>query len=164
MQRQLQQFIKSVENVVRITTLDDGNPFILKLMEGISGNNYAVIASSIEPTKILFPINGIWINFNSNSKYYGQVLKLVGLNGAIDPNVDITADKLITDGDFINSWVKIGYYEDIFNAENIYYLQGPAGPQGPQGPAGMQGPAALIDYPAVIAEALTRVNLVLFPI
>lgn len=160
MELSLQHFIECTSKIIDVKNLDDRNPFILMLTDGVAGHTtkYAVVASKVEPVDWLKPINATWINFNPTSKYYRQALRLVGLNGAIDPNVTIDPEQVLQDDNFVHSWVKVKRYADIFAHPNIYYLQGPAGPRGPQGLQGLTGPTGPLDNPAIVAESIIRVN------
>ena len=128
---------------------DRSNPFIVELLSGNSGDAtiYNIVLSRKEPRQIPLPLNAVWFNYQSNSKYYLQVLQLVGYQGVISTNSinpALQQSDVITDDGYVNCWVALTKYRDIYKYQNIFHNA--IGPMGPVGPAA--------DYPTIIANSL----------
>lgn len=125
----LQEFVRSVQTLADIRNMDSFNPVAITVAHPVSAAEFIVIAAINEPQSTLVPVNGAWVNFNSNSADYLKVFRAESIVGNV-----------IT-------WVQSFTYDDIFQFPQYYVLpqgdQGPVGPAGPQGPVGPQGAQGL---------------------
>ncbi len=155
MDKQLQDFIGSMQTLSDIRNLDTFNPVIILLQDPSSSDTFVTTASILEPSYIGIPVYATWVVMDPNSPYYLKALKLVDLAAPTASQIP----GVITNANFHVSWIELQVYADIFTVPQYYALniaQGPRGPQGPvgpTGPAGPQGPQGLtpvVDYTFLI--------------
>lgn len=161
MELALQNFINSASKLTDVTNLDAANPFILVLTSNLAGTpqKFYSCVSTKEPTSKSLPINGIWLNFDPESKYYRTALKLVGWGQQVHPSHVADVANVVTDSNFFDSWVTVATFADIFTEVSIPFNGGSRGPQGlrgPQGAVGTAGDDAIFDMGPVIVAAVAQ--------
>jgi hypothetical protein len=166
MERKLQNFVDDLTSITNNALLDERNPSVVKLTNGDTEELFAICVSVLEPSYIYLPYNAIWINLDPESIYYKQPLRLIGKQGQVHLAIVGTA---ITDRNLINQWVFVSKYVDLFHT-NIQEAKGNIGDTGDKGPIGDtgdkgpigdtggkggQGQPSVIDYPTILAQAIT---------
>lgn len=134
MEKRLQDFILSVQQLSDLRNLDVFNPIVFQMEHPITATRYEVVGAKIEPSYLGLPINVTWVVLDPADPYYLKALKL---KTVLD--TETVTDKPKVQG--LDAWWHIvRTYDEIFNDPQYYIgIAGPAGPVGPTGPAGIQG-------------------------
>jgi len=130
----LGKIVSSLEYLCDIRNLDSINPVAVRLQHPVSGAEFVIIGSYVEPRTPLVPQKGIWVDFDPSSLTYRTCLRLV----------DFIANPLTPN--WMYTWEQVFTQQDLFTYPQSYDLvlglTGPIGPQGdigPIGPVGLQG-------------------------
>lgn len=154
MEQTLQQMVTCFDTMFIPQGFDRSNPFVVELLSGNPGDAtiYNIVLSKKEPHQVPLPLNAVWFNYQSNSKYYLQALQLVGYQGVISTssiNPALHQSDVIPDEGYVNCWVALTKYSELYQYQNIFHNA--MGPMGPVGPA--------VDYTTIIANALAMLAL-----
>lgn len=137
MEKRLQDFILSVQQLSDLRNLDTFNPIVFQMEHPINATRYTVVGAKLEPSYLGLPINVTWVVLDPTDPYYMQALKL---KVTLDNETVTTKPKVVG----LDAWWHVvRTYDEIFNDPQYYYssaIVGPQGPTGAQGPAGPTGP------------------------
>lgn len=152
MEKRLQDFILSVQQLSDLRNLDVFNPIVFQMEHPINATRYTIVGAKLEPSYLGVPINVTWVVLDPTDPYYMQALKL---KTTLDSETVSNKPKVVG----LDAWWHVvRTYDEIFN-DPQYYLgtSGPAGadgPVGPTGPAGPEGPQGTSVDPAVVMALL----------
>lgn len=152
MELKLQRFIQSITEIVSPTNLDPHNAVVVVLQHPQTSDDFYICVSHNEPDYLGIPLNCIWICINPVSIHYLKALKLKFWKTSA-PVPQIIENEI---PGFNQSWIEVRKYDEIFADAQSYGVQGPEGPAGPAGP---KGPDGVVDYNAIVAQALTLIPL-----
>ena len=134
MEKRLQDFILSVQQLSDLRNLDTFNPIVFQFEHPITATRYTVVGAKIEPSYLGLPINVTWVVLDPTDPYYMKALKL---KATIDPETLTDKPKVVG---FDAWWHVVRTYDEIFNDPQYYVgVEGVPGPVGPTGPAGVDG-------------------------
>lgn len=162
MEKRLQDFILSVQQLSDLRNLDVFNPITFQMEHPITATRYTIVGAKMEPSYLGLPINVTWVVLDPTDPYYLKALKL---KTTID--LETVTDKPQIIG--INAWWHVvRTYEEIF-ADPQYYMgvagiEGPVGPTGPAGAIGIngvdgaQGPAGTVDMNLFLQLAMAQLG------
>lgn len=132
MEKRLEAFIASVQQLSDLRNLDVFNPIVFQMEHPVNATRYIVVGAKQEPSYLGIPINSTWVVLDSSDTYYLQALKL---KDVIDPLTVTDKPATLTGA----MWHRVRSYEEIFTDPQFYSQSGPVGPTGAQG-IGIVGP------------------------
>jgi hypothetical protein len=153
MEKRLQDFILSVQQLADVRNLDVFNPVVFQMEHPITALRYTVVGAKQDPSYMGTPINVTWVVLDPADPYYLSALKL---KLTLDPATATTKPEVTA----INAWWHVvRTYDEIF-ADPQYYVNvvGGVGPVGPTGPAGSAGPAGTVDLTAFLKLAMGQLG------
>ena len=107
MELRLERLIDAVHFISNIDDLNDETPIVVRQQDPASGRVVAIACSIVEPTRMILPMNIVWICFDPNSRFYKQALKRVAKNPVQGYS------------EFEHGWELLYFYEDVF-ADQFY--------------------------------------------
>lgn len=132
MEKRLESFITSVQNLADIRNLDVFNPVVFQMEHPITGTRYTVVGAKLEPSYLGIPLNTTWVVLDPSDDYYLQALCLREFE-----DVNVTTKPATPGG---AKWHLARSYDELFALPQTYNQTGVVGPQGEQGIAGPVGP------------------------
>ena len=156
MEKRLEDFILSVQQLADIRNLDTFNPIVFQMEHPLTATRYTIVGAKIEPSYLGLPINVTWVVLDPSDDYYLQALKL-----KTERDDETVTNKPKVEGADAY-WHVVRSYDEIF-ADPQYYVQvqgliGPAGPVGPTGPQGTNGTSGTVDMDAFLGQALAKLT------
>lgn len=106
MELRLQRFIDAIEVLSNMGDLNNETPIAMRHQDPATTLTTTFVCSQVEPTKMVLPVNVIWIVFDRNSIYYKQALKRISKESGSHAGYE-------------HSWELLYFYEDIFEPQ--YY-------------------------------------------
>jgi hypothetical protein len=103
MEKRLEDFITQVEKVSYMRNLDEANPIVLRFSHPSISKVTAIVCAQAEPTKLILPLNVVWINLDPQSDNYRNALQRVSKNGVAP---------------FEQEWTVLAHYDDVFSTQN----------------------------------------------
>lgn len=159
MEKRLQDFILSVQQLSDLRNLDTFNPIVFQMEHPITATRYTIVGAKIEPSYLGLPINVTWVVLDPTDPYYMKALKLKATI-----NTETITDKPKVIG-FDAWWHVVRTYDEIFEDPQYYVgvegVPGPVGPTGPSGidgPVGPTGPAGTTVDPAAVMALLGQLS------
>lgn len=107
MELKLERFIFCAETISDIHEQTEDTPVVIRHTLDSEGVTITLVCSKVEPLHMVLPLNVVWINFDSSSKYYRKALKRV--------SKDSDYDKALSG--YVQSWQEIYFFEDIVESQ-----------------------------------------------
>lgn len=105
MELRLEKFIESVQIISSIDDLNDETPIVVRQQDPATREIVTIVCATVEPTRMVLPMNVVWVVFDRDSKYYKQALKRTSKSS--DPKTP----------EFEQSWRLLYFYEEVFEAQ-----------------------------------------------
>lgn len=105
MELRLEKFIESVQIISSIDDLNDETPIVVRQQDPATREIVTIVCATVEPTRMVLPMNVVWIVFDRDSKYYKQALKRTSKSS--DPKTP----------EFEQSWRLLYFYEEVFESQ-----------------------------------------------
>lgn len=105
MELRLENFIDAVQVISSIDDLNDETPIVVRQQDPATREIVTIVCSTVEPTRMVLPMNVVWIVFDRDSKYYKQALKRTSKSS--DPKTP----------EFEQSWRLLYFYEEVFESQ-----------------------------------------------
>lgn len=84
MEQRLYEMASSFESVADLRGLDPLNPIIFRVEHPTTGVFFTVACSKVEPSFLILPINGRWLNLDPNSIDYKKFFRLIKVGTGIN--------------------------------------------------------------------------------
>ena len=146
MEKRLQDFILSVQQLADVRNLDVYNPVVFQMEHPITALRYTIVAAKQEPSYMGVPINVTWVVLDPADPYYLKALKL---KTVLDTETVTNKPKV---ANLDAWWHVVRTYDEIFS-DPQYYVNA-MGMQGPVGPTGPAGPEGTMDVDAIVKATL----------
>lgn len=102
MELRLEKLIDSVQVISNIDDLNDETPMAVRIQDPETEKVTTLICSLVEPTRMVIPMNAIWVNFDRNSPYFKQALRRISKS----PNPSTPV--------FEQTWELMYFYDEVF--------------------------------------------------
>lgn len=107
MELRLEKLIDSVQVISNIDDLNDETPMAVRIQDPETEKVTTLICSLVEPTRMVIPMNAIWVNFDRNSSYFKQALRRISKSN--NPETP----------QFEQTWELMYFYDEVFDDQ--YY-------------------------------------------